>query len=246
MMSIEPAVLAAFQDCEFAAGNLTRRYRLLRPDLKPGETAPLLVFLHGAGERGDDNEAQLKYLPEHLASPEIRERYKAFVLAPQCREESSWVDAIWGETKSRAMADAPTDDLRWVMQLIEHLLVAEPVDKGRIYLTGLSMGGYGAWELACRWPHLFAALAPICGGGDETQAASLVDLPIWAWHGAKDDAVPVERSRHLVDAIQNAGGQKCRYTELAGEGHKSWIPAYRPESGLLDWMFSIAKSPLKT
>ena len=81
-------------------------------------------------------------------------------------------------------------------------------------------------------------MAPICGGGDESVAPHLFRLPIWAWHGELDDAVPVERSRQMVDAIQNAGGKECRYTELAGEGHKSWIPAYREDSGLLDWMFS--------
>lgn len=242
-MSIDAAVLDAYLDCEFAAGDLVRRYRMLRPEIAKGSVAPLVLFLHGAGERGDDNEIQLKYLPEQLATSAYREKYKTFVVAPQCRAESMWVDANWGEKSSRPMAETPTADLRWVMQLLEHLLVTEPIDKSRIYLTGLSMGGYGAWELACRWPQIFAAAAPICGGGDETKGAELKQLPIWAWHGDLDDAVPVERSRHMVDAIQNAGGQKCRYTELHGEGHKSWIPAYREESGLLDWMFSQRKTP---
>ncbi len=215
------------------------RYRLLRPlDLAEGEKAPLVVFLHGAGERGDDNSSQLKYLPEQLATPESRKRFKAFVFAPQCAAESSWVDAIWGAKESVPIADRPTADLQKVYETVDYLLTTETIDNSRIYLTGLSMGGYGAWEFACRTPQLFAAVAPICGGGDENVAPRLIHTPIWAWHGDQDDAVPVERSRRMIDAIQAAGGKMCRYTELAGEGHKSWIPAYRDESGLLEWMFS--------
>jgi predicted peptidase len=201
-----------------------------------------VIFLHGAGERGDDNLSQLKYLPEHLATPESRERYRAFVFAPQCRSESSWVDASWGASESVPMAARPTPDLSHVMTTIEHLCVTEPIDWSRIYLTGLSMGGYGAWELACRSPGMFAAVAPICGGGDESVALRLIRVPIWAWHGELDDAVPVARSRNMVQAVRDAGGEHCRYTELAGEGHKSWIPAYRDESGLLDWLFSQRKA----
>lgn len=215
------------------------RYRLLRPlDLAKDEKTPLLIFLHGAGERGDDNLSQLKYLPEQLAAPESRKKYRCFVLAPQCRADSSWVDAIWGAKESMPIADRPTQDLSQVMTTIEHLLLTEPIDLTRIYLTGLSMGGYGAWELACRAQGMFAAVAPICGGGDEAVAPRLIRIPIWAWHGELDDAVPVERSRDMVQAIRDAGGSLCRYTELPGEGHKSWLPAYRDETGLLDWMFS--------
>jgi predicted peptidase len=214
----------------------------MRPlDLAEGEKAPLLVFLHGAGERGDDNVSQLKYLPEHLATPESREKYKTYVFAPQCAAESSWVDAIWGAKESTPIADRPTADLQRVIETIDYLTTTEAIDLGRIYLTGLSMGGYGVWDLACRRPQNFAAVAPICGGGDEAVAPRLLRVPIWAWHGEFDDAVPVERTRRMIDAIQAAGGKLCRYTELAGEGHKSWLPAYRDESGLLDWMFSMQK-----
>lgn len=220
------------------------RYRLLRPqNLQEGEKAPLVIFLHGAGERGDDNFSQLKYLPEQLASPENCMKYRAFVFAPQCRAESSWVDAIWGAKESTPMAERPTWDLAQVMTTIDHLMVTEPIDRSRIYLTGLSMGGYGAWELACRAPGLFAAVVPICGGGDEAVAPTLLRVPIWAWHGELDDAVPVERSRGMVKAIRDAGGKLCRYSELPGEGHHSWVPAYDLRSGLLDWVFSQAKTP---
>ena len=115
------------------------------------------------------------------------------------------------------------------------MVAAEPIDPGRIYLTGLSMGGYGAWELAARIPERFAAVAPICGGGDEAQAAKLVGLPIWCFHGADDKVVPVERSRSMVAAIKAAGGEP-KFSELPGVGHDSWTPAYR-DGALLGWLF---------
>jgi predicted peptidase len=114
------------------------------------------------------------------------------------------------------------------------------VDEKRIYLTGLSMGGYGAWELAMRQPTRFAALAPICGGGDESQAAILKDIPVWAWHGDADPAVPVERSRRMIEAIKTAGG-KPRYSELPGVGHDSWTPAYTRADGVVPWLFEQVK-----
>ncbi len=102
------------------------------------------------------------------------------------------------------------------------------------------MGGYGSWDLAERMPERFAALAPVCGGGDETKADRLAALPIWAWHGDADTAVPVERSRRMVAAIERAGG-KPKYTELPGVGHDSWTPAYHGPDNLLAWLFAQSK-----
>jgi predicted peptidase len=111
------------------------------------------------------------------------------------------------------------------------------VDGSRIYLTGLSMGGYGSWELAMRHPTWFAAVAPICGGGDEARAAALKDLPLWAFHGTADNVVYPERTQRMIDAISAAGG-KPKLTLLPGVGHNAWQPAYKIDSGLLDWMFA--------
>lgn len=213
------------------------RFRLLRPPaVEPGRRYPLVVFLHGAGERGSDNVAQLKYLPTWFAEPALRKRHPCFVLAPQCRTDHRWSPCDWSDTKSSPLAPKPTTDLAAAVAATEAVRAAEPVDADRVYLTGLSMGGYGAWELAMRMPDRFAAVAPICGGGDETQAAKLAGLPIWCFHGADDTVVPVERSRSMVAAIRAAGGEP-RYSELPGVGHHSWAPAYR-ESELLDWLFA--------
>ncbi len=219
-------------------------YRLLRPQDPPAQAAPLVVYLHGAGQRGNDNRQHLCYLPELLATPHWRDAYPCFALAVQCPLEEQWVDAPWEELQSRPMADEPTPALQAVADLVDHWRKTPEVDEKRVYLTGLSMGGYGTWELACRHPDWFAAMAPICGGGDETQAARLASLPLWAFHGSDDDVVPVERSRSMIAAVHAAGGDP-RYTEFAGEGHHSWIPAYENDAELFTWMFAQRRDHIR-
>jgi predicted peptidase len=121
-------------------------------------------------------------------------------------------------------------------QLIEGLCRAYPIDRRRIYLTGLSMGGFGAWELAARRPELFAAVVPICGGGNVDVADRLVHVPIWAVHGADDTIVKVQTTRRMIAAVRAAGGSP-RYTELPGVGHDSWRWTYSDGSGVVAWMF---------
>ncbi|NCA10730.1 phospholipase [bacterium] len=215
------------------------RCRLLAPStIESGRRYPLVVFLHGAGERGRDNERQLECLPAWMAEPPLRERHPCFLLAPQCREGELWVDVSWAERKSTPHG-SPTTDMLAVTAAVDAVIAAEPVDPARIYLTGLSMGGYGTWDLAARQPERFAALLPICGGGDEATAPRLAKLPIWCFHGAADDIVPVERSRSMISALRAAGGDP-RYSELPGVGHDSWTPAYR-DPAVLDWLFAQAK-----
>lgn len=213
------------------------RYRLLRPvSVEAGKRYPVVLFLHGAGERGGDNTAQLKYLPTWLAEPAWRERFPSFVVAPQCRADHRWSPFDWADRKSSPLKAEPTADLAAAIAALDEVCDSEPVDEDRVYLTGLSMGGYGSWELAARMPQRFAAVAPICGGGDEAQAAKLVKLPIWCFHGGADTVVPVARSRSMIAAIEAAGGSP-KYTEFPGVGHNSWTPAYR-DSGLLEWLFA--------
>jgi len=213
------------------------RYRLLRPaSVDAGRVYPLVLFLHGAGERGSDNSAQLKYLPTWLAEPEWRQQFPCFVVAPQCRAGQRWSPFDWSDKTSSPLAAEPTVDLAAAIAALDEVAGSEPVNPDRVYLTGLSMGGYGSWELAARQPERFAAVAPICGGGDETQATKLINLPIWCFHGGADRVVPVERSRSLIAAIEAAGGRP-KYTEFPGVGHDSWTPAYR-DTGLLEWMFA--------
>jgi len=220
------------------------RYRLLRPatsagDGRDGRRYPLVLFLHGAGERGDDNVKQLKYLPTWLAEPALRQRHPCFVLVPQCRMDERWVDVSWADVKSSPQPAAATVDLTAATKALDETLLREAVDPARVYLTGLSMGGYGTWDLAARQPERFAAILPICGGGDDDVAARIASLPIWCFHGDADTAVPVERSRSMIAAVKAAGGRPI-YSELPGVGHDSWTPAYR-DGFVLDWLFSQRK-----
>ncbi len=212
-------------------------YRLMRPAAVPaGTRLPLVLFLHGAGERGGDNEKQLKYLPTWLAEQEPRRRHPCFVLAPQCRQDERWVDVSWADDESAPQQPEPTLDLAAAVAAVDDVIAREAVDTARIYLTGLSMGGYGTWDLATRMPERFAAILPVCGGGDERLAARIAALPIWCVHGDADTAVPVRRSRDMVAAVIAAGGRPI-YSELPGVGHDSWTPAYR-DRFILDWLFS--------
>lgn len=217
------------------------RYRLMSPErIAPGRRYPLVIFLHGAGERGDDNALQLKYLPEILARAENRERYPCFVVAPQCPAGRQWIEVPFNEIESRPITTSGTA-LRMLKAVCSDVLAREPIDEDRVYLTGLSMGGFGCWYLASFTADTLAAVAPICGGGDEAAAAALKSLPVWAVHGSLDEAVPVERSRNMIAAIRAAGGNP-KYTELSDVGHDSWTPAYEPSFGLLEWMFEQRRS----
>ena len=216
------------------------RYRLLGPaTINEGEKYPLVLFLHGAGERGDDNRLQIKHLPELLAQASNRARYPSFVIAPQCRADRLWVETPRAFDRS-ALRAAPGPQMQVVINTLEEVLADFPVDESRLYLTGLSMGGYGAWDLGTRLAERWAAVAPICGGGDELYADRLVGVPVWAWHGEDDDVVPVSKTRRMIDAIRAAGGDP-QYTELKGVGHDSWTPAYGSADALIPWMFAQRK-----
>jgi predicted peptidase len=217
------------------------KYRLLSPEkIEPGKKYPLVLFLHGAGERGDDNKAQLKFFPEWMAAADMRAKYPCFILAPQCPNGSKWVELPWDSKVSQDMPKEPSEPMRQAIGMMYEIIKTEPIDKHRIYLTGLSMGGYGTWDLAMRMPDRFAAIAPCCGGGDSSKAALLIHIPIFCYHGDIDHAVPVERSRLMIEAIKKAGGDP-KYTELHGVDHNCWTAAYTDPKGVVPWMFDQVK-----
>jgi predicted peptidase len=223
---------------EALGGNRTSaKYRLMAPEAARADAKhPLVVFLHGAGERGAENVKQLLYLPDVLARPSNRTRYPCYALAPQCPIGMRWVEVPWDAAESSPHGD-PSPAMKMVFDIVEEVLHTWPIDESRVYLSGMSMGGFGAWDLALRKPETFAALAPLCGGGDEAKAAALKDLPIWAVHGENDTSVPVVRSKRMIEAVRAAGGEP-KYSELEGVAHNCWSRAYSPEFGLLDWMFA--------
>lgn len=216
-------------------GNVLK-YRLMKPkNYDPKQKYPLVLFLHGAGERGDNNVAQLVHGMNDFAKDENREKYPAFVLAPQCPNDKKWVEVDWS-ADSHKQPPEPSETMQRTLDLIAALKKEFSIDVRRLYVTGLSMGGYGTWDLIQRYPAMFAAAAPICGGGDEAAANLIVKVPIWAFHGDQDKAVKPERSRRMIEAIKKAGG-KPLYTEYPGVGHNSWAKAYS-DPKLMEWMFA--------
>lgn len=189
-------------------------YLLYAPEA--ATNAPLVVFLHGSGERGDDlkhvAEEGLPHLLEQVPEP-------AFVAAPQCPEDARW-----------------TEHLEGLEAVLDNLLERLPVDARRIYLTGLSLGGQGAWAWAARTPERFAALVPVCGRTDPAAADRLKHVPTWAFHGAEDKVVPPGESETMVKALRAVGGQ-AKLTMLGNVGHDSWTPAYR-DPALYAWLFA--------
>ncbi|WP_175517055.1 carboxylesterase family protein [Planctomicrobium piriforme] len=218
-------------------------YRLLRPvTVEPGKKYPLILFLHGAGERGTDNVAQLKHVAQELATPEMQKRHPAFVIAPQCPTGKQWVDTPW-TADSHTMPEQPSETLALTIALLAQQREQLPIDPDRIYLVGLSMGGFGVWDLLQRDPTVYAAALPICGGGDPAFAAKIKDVPLWTAHGDADTVVKVKRSREMVAALQSCGGKPI-YTEYPGVAHDSWTATAKNRL-TWDWLFAQHKSTSK-
>ena len=222
--------------------SLQLNYRILFPDTyiaNSTQTYPLVLFLHGSGERGTDNQKQLTHVDIVFGKPEFLQQYKCFVIIPQCNENYRWVNVDWKLPKHK-MPSEPSDYLQAVMQLMNNLTQNLPIDSNRLYIMGLSMGGFGTWDYISRYPDLFAAAVPICGGGDENKAPVLKNMPLWVFHGAKDNVVPVGRSRNMVAAVKKAGNKQVKYTEFKNTGHNAWTPAFNTK-GLFDWLFAQNK-----
>ena len=202
---------------------LSCQYLLFLPDGygKRQKHWPTILFLHGAGERGSDLNLVKKHGP-----PKIVEEQKDFpfiVVSPQCPQDRWW-----------------TEEVEVLINLLDDIVNRYNVDTERIYLTGLSMGGYGTWTLAAAYPQRFAAIAPICGGGERYMADKFKNVPVWAFHGAKDNVVPPVKSEEMVNAI-NARGGNARLTVYPDAAHDSWTATYdNPE--LYDWFLKHRKS----
>jgi len=212
----------------------TLLYRVfIPPKIDQKKKYPLVLYLHGGGGRGDDNLKQIDggngYLIDFFTGADTQQRYPSFVVAPQSPAEG-WIkqDSI-----------TPTRYLQLVYELIGTLLRTHNIDDDRLYIAGQSMGGFGTFAMLAEHPHTFAAAVPLCGGGDQTKVSRLTSTPLWVFHGAKDESVPVERSRTIVAGIKDAGG-KVRYTEYADTGHVIWSKVVK-EPELVSWLFAQRK-----
>jgi predicted peptidase len=222
-----------------SSGGVTLPYRIFVPeDDDSAAEYPLVLFLHGSGQCGDDNRAQAitNNVMQTLLKNKNKRTYPCIVVAPQCPEDSSFFPFVEEDS-----AQAPDYSIpEAVMELLEQVKAEYPVDAGRVYLTGTSMGGYGAWGLLSRYADIFAAAVPICGWADPAWAAAMKDVPIWVFHGARDNRVDPENSREMVRALQEAGSTTVKYTEYKWEKHWSWVRAYHDDD-LFAWMFACRK-----
>lgn len=237
--------LDVYQKKMFINGKDTLRYRILFPQqYKKRKAYPLIVFLHGSGERGRDNEAQLIHGGDLFVKDAIRQHFPAIVIFPQCPSDSAWA-----RTRRRTNSDdriflpdesAPIPQ-QLVKKLMDSLLQNNLVDSKRIYLGGLSLGGFGTYDLLTRYPGYFTAAFPICGACNiPLYLERAGNTPLWIFHGALDNVVPPTSDRELYKALMTKGNVNVTYTEYPKATHNSWDSAFA-EPQLLPWLFMNKK-----
>ncbi|WP_409966415.1 hypothetical protein PIECOFPK_00437 [Mycovorax composti] len=234
-----------FEKHSFVQGSDTLPYRVLLPEnYDASKKYPLVLFLHGAGERGSDNEKQLTHGAALFLQKENRSQFPAIVVFPQCSRASFWSNVKISSDENGRRFDfedggTPTVAMKLVMGLLEQLMVQYPIQKKQVYVMGLSMGGMGTFELVNRKPDLFAAAVPICGGANPIIAKNLKSVKWWVFHGAKDDVVPPKYSEAMVTAMKS---QKVdvKFTLYPETNHNSWDATFA-EPELLPWLFSCKR-----
>ena len=224
-------------------------YRQLNPQkIKKGERYPLVLFLHGAGERGSDNVSQLRHGAMMFTNPVNRENYPCFAIFPQCPADLYWPTPKRPDSFKEGNpfpADAEiSGPLALTKELLDSLVKTYPVDKGRIYIVGLSMGGMGTFDMVCRFPDMFAAAIPICGGINTDRLNHFSsETAFRIFHGDADSVVPVEFSREAYLKLK-AGGADVEYIEFPGVDHGSWEPAFN-RTDFMSWLFNQKKCKQK-
>ncbi len=227
---------AKFEEHTFVGhGGARMPYRLLKPEsVQAGEKYPLLLILHGWGERGTDNHKQLKdYGPEFL-KPNVRKKFPCFVLIPQAN--GSWVQHPVFDKPIR-LTKTPNANLTMAFEILKGVSKTHPVDPARLYLTGYSNGACGVWELLEREPHIWAAAAPMAGAGDPARIGAAKHVPVWAFHGAKDPTIPLQRMTELTAALRASGGHPL-FTIFPNGVHNDAKSRGLQERNLLPWMFA--------
>ncbi|MEP4077278.1 alpha/beta hydrolase-fold protein [Haloferula sp.] len=237
--TIGPEPTGNFESRIYDNGMNTLPYRMLKPDVyDPNVAYPLVIGFHGAGGTGTDNTSRSIEAMDHLSAKDVRSTYPAFVITPQ--SPGLWADTPWGEGSYDLSTTPITLSMSLVYEIIDSLELEFNIDPDRIYVTGQSMGAFGAWDCVMRQPGRFAALVPMAGGGDPTQAANLTDVAIWNFHGADDTVVPTLASQEMDAAMITAGHTNWTYTEYPGVGHAVTGPAWAEET-LIPWMFSQSR-----
>lgn len=232
----------------FRKGKDTLNYRIMYPlNYDVNKKYPVILFLHGAGERGSDNKKQLVHGSKLFADSTNRAKYPAFVIFPQCPESDFWAKIERDQAPEDSLGGFNfisvgeiNKSLGLVINLIDSFAKTYQVNTKRIYVGGLSMGGMGTFELLWRKHRFFAAAFPVCGGGDPEKVSIYAkNFPVWVFHGDSDRVVPVSNSRLMVNELKKAGAD-VKYSEYAGVGHDSWTNAFA-EPELLEWLFKQSR-----
>jgi len=241
--------LSDYQKENFVTSKGSLPYRILYPvSFDSNAKYPLVIFLHGAYEKGRDNEAQLQIGGRYFLREQNRSNYPAIVLFPQCPENDSWawfdtqLDSTTGLARSWdfPFRKEPTLITALLKKLLDSLLTKSFVDKARIYIGGLSQGGMGVYDIIARYPDMFAAAFPICGAGKLSTTKDFASkVSLWIFHGGDDEIVPVYFSREFFKRL-NKSNADVKYSEYPGVHHNSWINAFA-EKDLLAWLFSKSK-----
>lgn len=238
--------LNEYQYKQYIKGTDTLPYRILYPEnFNPDNKYPVLFFLHGAGERGNNNTSQLVHGGELFLNKKIRKNFPAIVIFPQCPKDSYWSNVqITSNQGKRSFnfkkGGEPTKAMKLVLNLIKKVRSENYIDDDRVYAGGLSMGGMGTFELLRRKPRYFAASFSICGGDNVANVKKYRKVPLWVFHGAKDDVVDPSLSDRVVKELKRLGAKDVRHTIYPNANHNSWDPAFA-EPELLPWLFSHEK-----
>jgi len=259
----EKSIAQKFEKRSHTFKNTTLPYRIFVPeDYDSTKSYPLLLCLHGAGERGIDNEIPIRKhsLAVSWANPESQKKNPSIIVAPQCPKKKKWSYVDWGKGSYNIDTIPIGKEMQTVVDLLDTLLQDFNIDEKRQYVTGLSMGGYATWDITTRYPDRFAAAIPMSGAGDPTKALLFKNLPIWSFHNTNDQIVPVKGSREMVEAMENSDikvvktlglsekkiNQQLKkkeihlYTESPQGNHGPWEPWYY-NSNLHDWVFLQSK-----
>lgn len=237
--------ISLFEKHLFIQNGDTLPYRLLLPEnYDASKKYPLVFFLHGAGERGNDNEKQLVHGAKLFLKEENRKRFPAIIVFPQCPANSFWSNVQFKMDNGKRVFEFqeggdPTIAMKLAQELLNNIMLTYPVAKKQIYVGGLSMGGMGTFEMVRRNPKIFAAAIPICGGGNPATAGKLKKTKWWVFHGGKDDVVPANLSEEMVGALKKVKAT-VKFTLYPDANHNSWDPAFA-EPTLLSWLFSQRK-----